>query len=244
MNWLTLTAIAAAVLLLLQQSMQADNPGTALADTLSEPSAPAFTWEPEPLPQIYPVDTVPDQLPDTFETFMAEAAMKAQSVSVALNITPPPNPDNTASNRRAFLDMIAFAEGTSGPNGYRTLFGGHLFDSFADHPRQRFAFTNKLGEQLYTTAAGRYQFLSRTWDDCAKRLSLPDFSQASQDLAALELIRQRGAMADVDSGRISKAVSRCAPIWASLPGAGYAQPEKKLNTLLAQYSANGGNLEA
>ena len=65
-----------------------------------------------------------------------------------------------------------------------------------------------------------------------------------QDAAALELIRRRGALKDVDAGRISAAIAKCAPIWASMPGAGYAQPERKLNTLLASYSAAGGNLEA
>jgi lysozyme len=140
--------------------------------------------------------------------------------------------------------MIAYSEGTSGPNGYRTMFGGGLAANLDDHPRQMFSFTNKNGQNLKTTAAGRYQFLSRTWDELAKSLALPDFGPASQDAAALELIRRRGALKDVDAGRITAAIAKCAPIWASMPGAGYAQPERKLNTLLASFTAAGGNLEA
>jgi muramidase (phage lysozyme) len=148
--------------------------------------------------------------------------------------------DTAATNEKAFLDMIAFSEGAN----YNTLFGGGTFDSYADHPRRVFSFTNSRGETLKTSAAGRYQFLARTWDDLARRLQLPDFSPASQDAAALELIRQRGATNDVQAGRVQAAITKCAPIWASLPGAGYAQPERKLPTLIAQYQAAGGNLEA
>uniref|UniRef100_UPI0035B34F16 glycoside hydrolase family 24 protein n=1 Tax=Hylemonella sp. TaxID=2066020 RepID=UPI0035B34F16 len=143
-------------------------------------------------------------------------------------------------NERAFLDMIAYAEGTSSPEGYRMMFGGGLFNSYADHPRVLHEFTNKVGQRLKTSAAGRYQFLARTWDELQRKLDLPDFGPASQDSAALELIRQRGALADVRAGRVSEAVRKVAPIWASLPGAGYNQPERKLSQLLQAYSASGG----
>jgi len=149
-----------------------------------------------------------------------------------------------AINERAFLDMIAYAEGTGGVNGYRMMFGGRLFDSYADHPRVVHTFTNKLGQTLRTSAAGRYQFLARTWDELRDKLDLPDFSPASQDAAALELIRQRGALPDVRAGRITEAVRKVAPIWASLPGAGYHQPERKLEQLLAAFQSSGGYLEA
>lgn len=143
-------------------------------------------------------------------------------------------------NERAFLDMIAYAEGTSAPEGYRMMFGGGLFNSYADHPRVLHDFTNKVGQRLKTSAAGRYQFLARTWDELQRKLDLPDFGPASQDAAALELIRQRGALADVRAGRVAEAVRKVAPIWASLPGAGYNQPERKLTQLLQAYTAGGG----
>lgn len=146
------------------------------------------------------------------------------------------------ANERAFLDMIAYAEGTSSPEGYRMMFGGSLFDSYADHPRRLFAFTDKAGRNLKTSAAGRYQFLSRTWDELQRKLDLPDFGPASQDSAALELIRQRGALPDVRAGRVAEAVRKVAPIWASLPGAGYDQPERKLSQLLSAYRSNGGTI--
>ncbi len=189
-------------------------------------------------------DNMPDQLPGVLDTIAVQAASVTDNLAAAVGLGDQVDPGTADRNRRAFLDMIAYSEGTAGPNGYRTMFGGTLTDSLADHPRQFFSFTDKAGRNLKTSAAGRYQFLSRTWDELAKALSLPDFGPASQDAAALELIRRRGALKDVDAGRISAAIAKCAPIWASMPGAGYAQPERKLNTLLASYSAAGGNLEA
>lgn len=42
-------------------------------------------------------------------------------------------------NRKAFLTMIATAEGTAklGDNGYNVLVGGSLFTGYADHPQQK-----------------------------------------------------------------------------------------------------------
>lgn len=179
---------------------------------------------------------------------LVESAVTALDFSGAfMNTSTNPATDN--ANLAAFLDMIAFSEGTSGPDGYRYMFGypqnpDRLMTSFADHPRQYFTFY--VGSTAYkTSAAGRYQFLASTWDDLKRKLNLPDFGPASQDAAAIELIRQRGALQDVKAGRVSTAITKCAKTWASLPGAGYGQPERKLSALLTQYAAAGGStLEA
>ena len=166
--------------------------------------------------------------------------------------------DLAARNEAAFLDMLAYAEGVAtGAAGYQTLFGGQLFDNgFVDHPRIAKQFTDRAGRRLWTSAAGRYQFMAvspipgggstrvNTWDTLQRRLGLPDFGPESQDRAALELVRERGALLDVQAGRLARAVAKCAPVWASLPGAGYAQQERKLTSLAAQFVAAGGTLEA
>jgi len=153
------------------------------------------------------------------------------------------SPDVAAQNERAFLDLIAYAEGTSGPDGYRTMFGYRYFDSYADHPRQYFPFTDGAGRKLTTSAAGRYQFIARTWDGLRAKLNLPDFSPESQDAAALELVREKGALNDVRAGRVASAVSKVRKVWASLPGAGYAQPERDISSLVAVFQRSGGTLE-
>lgn len=158
--------------------------------------------------------------------------------------TPADVPPSVAdANVRAFLDTIAYAEGTAGPRGYQTMFGYRYFDSYADHPRQYFPFTDGAGRSLRSSAAGRYQIIVKTWDTLRARLGLPDFSPASQDAAAIELIRERGALRDVQAGRVAAAISKCRSVWASLPGAGYAQPERSLSSLIQAYAAAGGTVE-
>ena len=142
------------------------------------------------------------------------------------------------ANRQAFLDMISRSEGTfgKGDNGYNVLVGGCLFHSYADHPRKLIQFNSKIK----STAAGRYQILSRNFDYYKKELNLTDFSPAAQDAIAIQLIKECKALADIDAGRINLAIKKCAHIWASLPGAGYGQHENKLEFLLAAYTKAGG----
>lgn len=191
-----------------------------------------------------PLDDSADQT-NTVIDDMTVAAQTAIETATGQS-APAVSNDVAARNRKAFLDMIAVSEGTydAGDAGYLMMFGGRMADSFEIHPRQMFSFTNSRGEQLKTTAAGRYQFLAKTWDALAAKLGLPDFSPASQDAAALELVREKGALPDVDAGRVQVAITKCAKIWASLPGAGYAQPERKLTYLMAAFTNAGGMMVA
>ena len=81
--------------------------------------------------------------------------------------------------RRAFLDMLAWSEGTDKPGqntknrGYDVIVGGSLFSDYSDHPR-KLVNLPKLG--IKSTAAGRYQLLSKWWDAYRKQLGLKDFS--------------------------------------------------------------------
>lgn len=140
-------------------------------------------------------------------------------------------------NIKAFLLMLRRCEGTAGVNGYRTLFGGSLFTSFASHPNKKIPFRD-----TYSTAAGAYQFLYRTWLPLQKRLALPDFSPASQDLACLQLISDKNALNDVFNGKFEDAIYKVRKVWASLPGAGYGQGEKSLATAKQYYLTAGGLL--
>ena len=144
-------------------------------------------------------------------------------------------------NLAAFLDMLAVSEGTStiadSDDGYDVLVGGTLFEGYSAHPRKLIWLPRY---RINSSAAGRYQFLARTWDDLATRLRLPDFSPASQDRAAVELIRSRRALDAIRAGRLREAVDRCRNIWASLPGAGYGQREHSLDRLCAVYLVAGG----
>ncbi|MGB4498902.1 MAG: glycoside hydrolase family 104 protein [Methylococcaceae bacterium] len=151
-------------------------------------------------------------------------------------------------NMRAFLDTIAKSEGTwgKGDDGYDVLFGGKFFESYADHPRVKAYETHdnfiKNGKKDYTTAAGRYQILARYFDVYKKQLGLKDFGKESQDAIAIQLIKECGALKDIEAGRIETAIEKCASRWASFPGANYGQRENKMANLVLSFERSGGIL--
>lgn len=150
-------------------------------------------------------------------------------------------------NLRAFLQMIAVSELTArlltiSDNGYNILVGStpdhpRLFSSYTDHPRQLVDLP-RLG--VKSTAAGRYQILARYFDTYKKQLGLKDFSPASQDAIAVQMIRECGALGDIEAGRLATAINKCRSRWASLPGAGYGQRENDFDTLALAFRRSGG----
>lgn len=140
-------------------------------------------------------------------------------------------------NARGVLDLISKSEGTfSKPGGgYNTMFGGSQFMGF-NHPRVRHPFKQTDGTWNVTTAAGRYQFLGKTWDDSAEKLGLTDFSPRNQDIAALHRIMERGQLDNVLNGDIEKAIAGLGGEWASLPSSKYAQPKHDMATIRGMYN--------
>jgi muramidase (phage lysozyme) len=156
-------------------------------------------------------------------------------------------------NRKAFLDMLAYSEGTSTSpatkcNGYDVIVTGRdglpeTFTDFSDHPFNKGRASKVINSKgLTSNASGRYQFMLRDWKHYRDLLRLPDFGPNSQDLWALQLIRERGALMAIDNGEFDSAVVRCKNIWASLPGAGYGQPEHEIAKLERAYLMAGGAL--
>lgn len=151
------------------------------------------------------------------------------------------------ANRIALLDAIACSEIGVGlmalpqcDDGYAVLVGATatdpmVFSSYAKHPN---VYNTKLG----STAAGRYQILYRWWTIYQKRLNLPDFSPVSQDLYALQQLRERRALPLIDAGDFAGAIAAANNIWASLPGSPYGQHTNNLADLQAAYVAAGGVL--
>ncbi|NGY85095.1 glycoside hydrolase family protein [Bacillus megaterium] len=145
------------------------------------------------------------------------------------------------NQRKAFLDMLAWSEGTDNGrqktrnHGYDVIVGGELF---TDYPITLANLT--LNPKLKSTGAGRYQLLSvggmPTASSGLKLLS------KSQDAVALQQIKERGALPMIDRGDIRQAIDRCSNIWASLPGAGYGQFEHKADSLIAKFKEAGGTV--
>ena len=131
---------------------------------------------------------------------------------------------------RAGLDTIAKAEGVK--YGYNTLYGNTKFNSLDKHPNIR---VTKWG--ITSTASGRYQFLYRTWIDIAKKLNLTSFSPKNQDIGALYLLDQKGALDDLEKGKVINAFYKARKVWASFPSAGYkGQGERSKEQILKWYN--------
>ena len=118
------------------------------------------------------------------------------------------------NQRKAFLDMLAWSEGTDNRTsenrsyGYDVIVGGELFTDYSDHPRN----LSTLNPKLKSTgeALGHYQLLSRWWDAYRKQLGLKDFSRKVRTLWHCQQIKERGALPMIDRGDIRQAIDRAA----------------------------------
>lgn len=157
------------------------------------------------------------------------------------------------TNIAAMLETIAKSEGTAGRGDpYRVCYAyRHTISSLSDHPAVTGEWRGEalsdamcsgagLGPGCVSTAAGKYQIIKPTWLALKRKLNLPDFSPASQDAAAVELLRQRGALVPLEQGRFADAVFAARKEWASLKGAGYGQGERSIEWLTAKFTEAGG----
>ena len=144
-------------------------------------------------------------------------------------------------NVRKFLDLISYTEGTQG-NGYRTAFGGGKLNSLNDHPRYLKSFRQTDGKSNKTSAAGRYQFVSKTWDGVARQYGLRDFSPQNQDLGAVALLFQRGAIPALLKGDYQTAIRKTGDEWASLPSSNYKQNKRSWDNVNKFLGGKIGNV--
>lgn len=146
---------------------------------------------------------------------------------------------------KAFLDLIAWGEGTSASpltanDGYDVIVTGadgpSVFTDYLDHPfAAGGSITVRKEPLLISTAAGRYQLLARYWHVYRVQLGLHNYGPASQDEVALQQMKERGAQFHITSGDIEGAITACSSIWASFPGNDYGQGGKSMAELLAKY---------
>lgn len=158
-------------------------------------------------------------------------------------------------NRKAFLSMIGWSEATTTSpatlnDGYDVIVTGidgkpEIFTDYSDHPFANGRPPKRVNlKGLTSSASGRYQIMRKDWPHYKALLHLPDFSPNSQDLYALQLIRERSALPLIDGGNVTDAVRRCSNLWASFEGAGYGQREHRMEDLVAAYKRLGGEVHA
>lgn len=154
-----------------------------------------------------------------------------------------------------FLDLIAFSEGTSTHlltrnSGYDVIVTGcvpagevglETFTDYSDHPfaRGRRSKVIKLPAipANMSSASGRYQLELKWWRAYKASIMLKDFSPLSQDLVALQQMKERHAISLINSGHIDTAIEACANIWASFPGNNYGQGGHSMETLMAKFDS-------
>lgn len=185
------------------------------------------------------LDVLTDRAEQAFNVLTESNAM-TDTYTASLNIT-------------AFLAALRRAEGTEGRGDpYRVCYGyAHTIRSLNEHPAVSGEWKGErlpdamcknagFGPGCVSTAAGAYQIIKGTWVNLRQSLGLTDFSPASQDAAAIELVRRRGALEDVKAGRVAEAIAKCRNEWASLPGNYARQGQRSMETLVSWYTTNGG----
>ena len=101
------------------------------------------------------------------------------------------------NQRKAFLDMLAWSEGTDNGrlktrnHGYDVIVGGELFTDYLITSQ-----TCHAKPKLKSTGAGRYQLFLLVGCLSAEQLGLKDFSPKSQDAVALQQIKERRLLYD------------------------------------------------
>lgn len=168
-------------------------------------------------------------------------------------MTQQPSGFSVEANVRAFLETIKQCEGTaSAADPYRVCYSyRHTVQDLADHPAvtgewrgetlpAAMCAASGYGPGCVSTAAGAYQFIKPTWLKLKNKLGLPDFGPASQDAAAVQLLRDCGAYARLSVGDLAGAVRKASSQWASLPGSTAGQGGRSMGQVQAWYGGFGG----
>lgn len=144
--------------------------------------------------------------------------------------------------QKALHDAIAYAEGTRGysKDGYDVLFSFQLTSSCQVHPNRCIAFGSSC-----STAAGRYQFLTGTWNSVKSARGLTSFEPENQERGAAYLISNTRRVTvpqdrPMTAAEFSNAMSKLSYEWASLPPGRYGQPNKTLTQMRTAYCGFAG----
>lgn len=133
---------------------------------------------------------------------------------------------------KALLDAIAGSES----GGYNSRYPSKTFDNgWRDHPRISERILSGPNKGLTSDAAGRYQFLSTTWDQYKPA---KEFTPENQDIAAYRLAiatygyGESGLVTDLKKDPL-KVANKLSKTWTSLPGG--IEPNNATNGFLSRY---------
>jgi len=135
---------------------------------------------------------------------------------------------------KALLDAIAGSESS----GYNSRYPSKTFSGYGDHPRLDEIILSGPNKGLTSNAAGRYQFISTTWDDYKPGKA---FTPENQDIAAYRLAiaaygyGEKGLIEALRKDPLAVA-NKLSGTWTSLPG-GF-EPNDATNGFLSRFQAS------
>ena len=141
-------------------------------------------------------------------------------------------------NVKKMLSLIMATEGTT-KHKYNTAFGGGYVDDLSRHPNIRKTFKQTDGKTNVTSAFGAYQFVKPTWDGLVRQGLPSNMAPRNQDIGAVMLMIENGALPHVLKGDFNTAVRKSGRTWASLPSSTYAQG-KRSDKFVQQFLAKEG----
>jgi len=186
------------------------------------------------------------------DTSVAPREADANADNNASTYATPTASNDPDANVKAFLFTIRASEhrypdDVMNDAAYHIFYGGKRFYNMADHPVATGELQGVplpgavcaavgLKSGCVSTAAGAYQFLKPTWKGLQKKMNLPDFSPASQDLAAVQLLDDIGALSLIQEGDIDGALKKASKVWASLPYSSAQQNPRQYQFALDRFS--------
>lgn len=189
---------------------------------------------------------------ETQDTSAAPSEADANADTTQSNYAPLMASNDPDRNVSAFLFTIRASEHRYPDNvlndaAYHIFYGGKRFYDMSDHPAitgeiapvvlsDNVCAASRLEPGCVSTAAGAYQLLRPTWKRLRDKLGLTDFSPASQDIAAIQLLDDIGALTLIRAGEIDAALKKASKVWASLPYSTAQQNPKKLQYALDRFA--------
>lgn len=147
---------------------------------------------------------------------------------------------NVDPELRAFADVIGHAEGTK--DRYDLLMGFGTFTDFSKHPDICVGFFNPATQKPdCSTGAGRYQYITTTWNEKAKKAGVTGFSKEAQDTVLFFHLNELGIPQLLKQGRFEDALARAAPVWVSLYPNSSKQRVAPFEELKAVYNKSLGS---
>ena len=135
---------------------------------------------------------------------------------------------------KALLDAIAGSES----GGYNSRYPSKTFSGYDDHPRIDETILSGPNKGLTSNAAGRYQFLSTTWDRWKPGNA---FTPENQDIAAYRLAiaaygyGEQGLLKALRENPLEVA-NKLSGTWTSLPGG--IEPNNATNGFISRYKTS------